>query len=67
MSTFATTTKRPDVHEMLTDPDVRAVMTRDGVTRQDVVGAIAAARLRRTPRRPGSRRGPGPEFKTTET
>lgn len=38
--------KGPSLREMLADPIIRAVMVRDGVTAQELFGAIAKARGR---------------------
>jgi hypothetical protein len=36
----------PNLHEMLNDPVIRAVMARDGVDRQDILDQVASVRLR---------------------
>ncbi len=46
MARLRTVIKRPSLREMLADPIIRAVMVRDGVTEQEVFGAIAKARGR---------------------
>jgi hypothetical protein len=44
MARLRTVIKGPSLREMLADPIIRAVMVRDGVTEQEVFGAIAKAR-----------------------
>ncbi len=46
MAALRTVIKGPSLREMLADPIIRAVMDRDGVTEQEVFGAIAKARGR---------------------
>lgn len=46
MARLRAVTKRPSLREMLADPIIRAVMVRDGVTEQELFGAIAKARGR---------------------
>ena len=46
MARLRTVIKGPSLREMLADPIIRAVMVRDGVTEQEVFGAIAKARGR---------------------
>lgn len=46
MARLRTVIKGPSLREMLADPIIRAVMVRDGVTEQEVFGAIANARGR---------------------
>ncbi len=46
MARSRTEIKGPSLREMLADPIIRAVMVRDGVTEQEVFGAIAKARGR---------------------
>ncbi len=46
MARLRTVIKGPALREMLADPIIRAVMVRDGVTEQEVFGAIAKARGR---------------------
>lgn len=46
MANFTATTRELSLQEMLADPIVRAVMTRDGVTKEDVAGLLATVRCR---------------------
>ncbi len=46
MAALRTVIKKPSLREMLADPIIRAVMDRDGVTEQELFGAIAKARGR---------------------
>ncbi len=46
MARLRAVTKRPSLREMLADPIIRVVMARDGVTEQELFGAIAKARGR---------------------
>jgi hypothetical protein len=36
----------PNLHEMLSDPVITAVIARDGVDRQDILDQVASVRLR---------------------
>ncbi len=51
MARSRTVIKGPSLREMLADPIIRAVMVRDGVTEQELFGAIAKARGRMAGRR----------------
>lgn len=42
--TLRTVTMEPTLREMLADPIVRAVMSRDGVSDQDIASAVGRAR-----------------------
>ena len=46
MAGFTTTTRELSLQEMLADPIVQTVMTRDGVTKEDVAGLLATVRGR---------------------